>query len=45
MLATARWEAKQAKVWAKADELRKEIEAKGWTLKDRKDGWDLRPKE
>lgn len=41
-LAQARWDAKQAKDWAKADALRKEVTAKGWTILDRKDGWDLK---
>ncbi|HNX04864.1 MAG TPA: cysteine--tRNA ligase [Opitutales bacterium] len=41
-LGEARWNAKQAKDWAKADALRKELTAKGWTILDRKDGWDLK---
>jgi len=41
-LAAARWEAKKAKDWAKADTLRKELTAKGWTILDRKDGFDLK---
>jgi len=37
-LAEQRWAVKQAKDWAKSDELRKELEAKGWLIKDSKDG-------
>ena len=40
-LAEKRWAAKQAKDWAAADALRAEITATGWTMKDRKDGYDL----
>ncbi len=40
-LAQARWDAKQAKNFAQADTLRKEIEAKGWKVLDRKDGFGL----
>ena len=42
-LAQQRWEAKQAKDWAKADELRDAILTAGWTVKDSKDGFDLEP--
>ena len=42
-LAEKRWAAKQAKDWATADALRAEITAAGWTMKDRKDGYDLDP--
>ena len=42
-LAEKRWAAKQAKDWAAADALRAEITAAGWTMKDRKDGYDLEP--
>ena len=42
-LAQQRWEAKQAKNWAKADELRDAILTAGWTVKDSKDGFDLEP--
>jgi cysteinyl-tRNA synthetase len=41
-LAQARWDAKKAKDFAKADALRKELTAKGWTILDKKDGWDIR---
>jgi len=40
-LAQARWDAKQAKDFAKADGLRKELTARGWKTLDRKDGFDL----
>ncbi|MCF3651829.1 cysteine--tRNA ligase [Synoicihabitans lomoniglobus] len=42
-LAEKRWAAKQAKDWPAADALRGEITAAGWTMKDRKDGYDLEP--
>ncbi|HVU37393.1 MAG TPA: cysteine--tRNA ligase [Opitutales bacterium] len=38
-----RWEAKQAKDFAKADALRQELAARGWKSLDRKDGYDLAP--
>ena len=40
-LAQQRWEAKQGKDWAKADELRDALLAEGWVVKDGKDGFDL----
>ena len=43
-LARERWEAKQEKDWAKADELRDALLAQGWVIKDSKDGFDLEPK-
>ncbi len=42
-LAEQRWAAKQQKDWATADALRTQIAAAGWTMKDRKDGYDLAP--
>ncbi|MEO6569792.1 MAG: cysteine--tRNA ligase [Opitutaceae bacterium] len=42
-LAEKRWSAKQAKDFATADALRKEIAAAGWTMLDRKDGYSLEP--
>ena len=42
-LAEKRWAAKQAKDFASADSLRKEIAATGWTMLDRKDGYSLEP--
>jgi len=40
-LAEKRWAAKQAKDFATADALRKEITAAGWSMLDRKDGYTL----
>ncbi|MDP4879312.1 MAG: cysteine--tRNA ligase, partial [Opitutales bacterium] len=40
-LAQARWDAKQAKDWAKADELRDAVLAQGWIIKDSKEGFEL----
>ena len=40
--AQERWEAKQAKDWAKADELRKKVAELGWNILDKKDGFDLK---
>ncbi len=40
-LAQQRWEAKQAKDWATADTLRKQLEAAGWLIKDSKDGFTV----
>lgn len=40
-LAQARWDAKQAKDWAKADQLRDALLTEGWVVKDNKDGFDL----
>lgn len=42
-LAQERWDAKQAKDWAKADALRDAISAAGWTVSDSKNGFDLVP--
>jgi len=42
-LAEQRWNAKQAKDWATADTLRKQLESLGWLIKDRKDGYDIVP--
>lgn len=41
ILAQQRWDAKQAKDWLTADQLREEILALGWTVKDGKDGFVL----
>ena len=38
-LAEKRWAAKQAKDFATADALRKELAAAGWSMLDRKDGY------
>ncbi len=40
-LAEKRWKAKSEKDWAKADELRSQIEAEGWAVKDSREGYDL----
>jgi cysteinyl-tRNA synthetase len=42
-LAEKRWAAKQAKDFATADALRKEIVAAGWSMLDGKDGYRLEP--
>ena len=41
ILAQQRWDAKQAKDWSTADQLREEILALGWSVKDGKDGFVL----
>lgn len=43
-LAQQRWDAKQAKDWAAADTLRKEVEVRGWLIKDSKEGFTVVPK-
>jgi cysteinyl-tRNA synthetase len=40
-LAEKRWAAKQAKDFAAADALRKELTAAGWSMLDGKDGYKL----
>ena len=40
-LAKQRWEAKIAKDWTLADQLRSELTDKGWKIKDAKDGFEL----
>jgi len=42
-LAERRWQAKLAKDFAAADALREEIQAKGWKILDRRDGFELEP--
>jgi cysteinyl-tRNA synthetase len=42
-LAEKRWAAKQAKDFAGADALRKELTAAGWSMLDSKDGYKLEP--
>jgi cysteinyl-tRNA synthetase len=42
-LAKRRWAAKVAKDFGTADALRKELTAAGWSMRDRKDGYDLEP--
>lgn len=41
-LAQARWDAKKAKDWAKADELRAKIKSLGYEVFDSKDGFDIK---
>jgi cysteinyl-tRNA synthetase len=43
-LAQQRWDAKQAKDWAAADTLRKQLEASGWLIKDSKEGFTVAAK-
>ncbi|MEO6874145.1 MAG: cysteine--tRNA ligase [Opitutaceae bacterium] len=43
VLAAKRWAAKQARDFASADALRKELTAAGWSMLDRKDGYSLEP--
>ena len=40
-LAQRRWQAKQDKDWATSDQLRDELTAKGWTIKDNPDGYEI----
>lgn len=40
-LAEKRWQAKQNKDWTVADAVRNELAAKGYTIKDKKDGYDI----
>jgi len=40
-IAQQRWDAKQAKDWATADTLRKQLEAAGWLIKDSKEGFTV----
>lgn len=42
-LASQRWQAKQDKNWALADSLRDSLQAKGWLVKDSKEGYTLQP--
>jgi cysteinyl-tRNA synthetase len=44
-LAQRRWDAKQSKDWALADQLRAELLSQGWTVKDGKNGFELVPAE
>lgn len=43
-LAEKRWQAKLAKEWAQSDALRDELLAKGWEIKDDKEGYQLCPR-
>ena len=42
-LAQRRWEAKQGKDWALADQLRDDLLAQGWAVKDGKEGFEIVP--
>jgi cysteinyl-tRNA synthetase len=42
-LAESRWQARLAKNWAASDEMRAELAAMGWQVKDGKDGYTLSP--
>ncbi|NJK93304.1 MAG: cysteine--tRNA ligase, partial [Blastochloris sp.] len=42
-LANARWDAKQSKDWEKADELRSQLSAAGWSMQDGKEAYTLEP--
>jgi cysteinyl-tRNA synthetase len=42
-LAEQRWSARQRRDFKESDRLRDEIAARGWTVRDRKDGYDLVP--
>jgi cysteinyl-tRNA synthetase len=43
ILAQKRWAAKQARDFASADAIRRELSAAGWSMLDRKDGYSLEP--
>ena len=40
-MANQRQEARKNKDWAKADEMRDQLKALGWEIKDSPDGWDV----
>ncbi|MDZ4816880.1 MAG: cysteine--tRNA ligase [Verrucomicrobiota bacterium] len=42
-LAQERWDAKQSKNFQRSDEIRKDLQAKGWLIKDSKDGFEVVP--
>lgn len=42
-LAEERWAARSAKDWAKSDAMRGELAARGWAVKDSKEGYELSP--
>ena len=42
-LADRRWEARQARDWAASDAMRDDLTASGWSVKDGKDGYTLKP--
>ncbi len=43
-LAEERWQFRSARNWAKSDELRDQLAADGWLVKDGKEGYTLQPK-
>ena len=42
-IAAKRWEARQAKDWAASDIFRDELAAKGWVVKDGREGYEVVP--
>jgi cysteinyl-tRNA synthetase len=40
-LAEKRWQARLAKDWAASDELRRQLSAKGWAVKDGREGYEI----
>ncbi|MCO6465880.1 MAG: cysteine--tRNA ligase [Bradyrhizobiaceae bacterium] len=44
-LAESRWQARAQKNWAESDRLRDELANIGWSVKDGKDGYELKPLE
>lgn len=44
-IAEERWAARTAKDWAKADVMRGQLAELGWSMKDGKDGYELKPAE
>lgn len=42
-MAQQRWEVKKAKDYAKADELRAQLAAEGWEMREGKDGYEIVP--
>ncbi len=42
-IADERWQARTAKDWAKSDALRDDLAARGWVVKDARDGYELEP--
>lgn len=43
VLADERWEARQARDWAKSDSMRDQLAEMGWAVKDSKEGYELNP--
>ena len=42
-IAEERWQARQAKDWARSDELRDRLASLGWAVKDGREGYELKP--